>query len=52
MWVTLWSGRKPTKRTPKAFGAVLPLHGMGSDDEELFDHIAKLKQADNTQKNI
>lgn len=27
--ITLWTGRKPTKRIPKAFGTVLSLHGVG-----------------------
>jgi len=49
MLITLWTGRKPTKRTFE----MLCYHFMGwADDEELFDHIEKLKQADNTQKNI
>jgi hypothetical protein len=29
MLITLWTGRKPTKRIPKAFGIVLSLYGMG-----------------------
>ena len=49
MLITLWTGRKPTKRTFE----MLCYHFMGwADDEELFDHIEKLKQADNTKKNI
>lgn len=48
MLITLWTGRKPTKRTFE----MLCYHIMGwADDEELFDHIEKLKQADNTKKN-
>ena len=48
MLITLWTGRKPTKRTFE----MLCYHFMGwADDEELFDHIEKLKQADNTKKN-
>jgi hypothetical protein len=32
---------------------MLCYHFMGwADDEELFDHIEKLKQADNKKKNI
>ncbi len=47
--ITLWTGRKPTKRTFE----MLCYHFMGwADDEELFNHIEKLKQADNTKKNI
>lgn len=47
MLITLWTGRKPTKRTFE----MLCYHFMGwADDEELFDHIEKLKQADNTKK--
>jgi IS4 transposase len=49
MLITLWTGRKPTKRTFE----MLCYHFMGwADDEELFDHIEKLKQADNTKKHI
>ena len=49
MLITLWTGRKPTKRTFE----MLCYHFMGlADDEELFDHIEKLKQADNKKKNI
>jgi hypothetical protein len=49
MVITLWTGRKPTKRTFE----MLCYHFMGwADDEELFDHIEKLKQADNKKKNI
>jgi len=44
MLITLWTGRKPTKRTFE----MLCYHFMGwADDEELFDHIEKLQQADN-----
>jgi hypothetical protein len=47
MLITLWTGRKPTKRTFE----MLCYHFMGwADDEELFDHIEKLKQADNKKK--
>ena len=49
MLITLWTGRKPTKRTFE----MLCYHFMGwADDEELFKHIEKLKQIDNTEKNI
>jgi len=49
MLITLWTGRKPTKRTFE----MLCYHFMGwADDEELFDHIEKLKQTDNKKKNI
>jgi hypothetical protein len=49
MLITLWTGRKPTKRTFE----MLCYHFMGwADDEELFHHIEKLKQADNKKKNI
>src|SRR4030066_1202803 len=49
MVITLWTGRKPTKRTFE----MLCYHFMGwADDEELFDHIGKLKQTDNKKKNI
>ena len=49
MLITLWTGRKPTKRTFE----MLCYHFMGwADDEELFDHIGKLKQTDNKKKNI
>jgi hypothetical protein len=49
MLITLWTGRKPTKRTFE----MLCHHFMGwADDEELFDHLEKLKQADNKKKNI
>jgi len=49
MLITLWTGRKPTKRTFE----MLCYHFMGwADDEELFDHIEKLKQANNTKKSI
>jgi hypothetical protein len=48
MLITLWTGHKPTKRTFE----MLCYHFMGwADDEELFAHIEKLKQADNTKKN-
>lgn len=44
MLITLWTGRKPTKRTFE----MLCYHFMGwADDKELFDHIEKLQQADN-----
>jgi len=49
MIITLWTGRKPTKRTFE----MLCYHFMGwADDEELFDHIGKLKQTNNKKKNI
>ena len=49
MLITLWTGRKPTKRTFE----MLCYHFMGwADDEELFDHIEKLKQADNIKRII
>lgn len=50
MLITLWTGRKPTKRTFE----MLCYHFMGwADDEELFNHIEKLKQADDDiKKNI
>jgi hypothetical protein len=49
MVITLWTGRRPTKRTFE----MLCYHFMGwADDEELFDHIGKLKQTDNKKKNI
>jgi IS4 transposase len=45
MLITLWTGRKPTKRTFE----MLCYHFMGwADDEELFNHIEKLKQTDNS----
>jgi hypothetical protein len=48
MLITLWIGRNPTKRTFE----MLCHYFMGwADDEELFDHLEKLKQADN-KKNI
>lgn len=48
MLITIWTGCKPTKRTFE----MLCHHFMGwADDEELFDHIEKLKQADNKKKN-
>lgn len=41
--ITLWTGRKPTKRTFE----MLCYHFMGwADDEELFNHIEKLQLAD------
>jgi hypothetical protein len=49
MVITLWTGRKPTKRTFE----MLCYHFMGwADDEELLDHIEKLKQTDDKKKNI
>jgi hypothetical protein len=49
MLITLWTGRKPTKRTFE----MLCYHFMGlADDKELFNHLEKLKQADNKKKNI
>ncbi len=46
---TLWTGRKPTKRTFE----MLCHYFMGwADDEELFDHIEKLKQADKEEKHL
>jgi hypothetical protein len=49
MLITIWTGRKPTKRTFE----MLCHYFMGwADDEELFDHIEKIKQADNKKKNI
>jgi len=43
MLITLWTGRKPTKRTFE----MLCYHFMGwADDEELSNHIEKLKLAD------
>jgi hypothetical protein len=46
--MTIWTGRKPTKRTFE----MLCHYFMGwADDEELFDHIEKLKQASNKKKN-
>ena len=49
MVITLWTGRKPTKRTFE----MLCYHFMGwADDKELLDHIEKLKQADDKKKNI
>jgi IS4 transposase len=49
MLITLWTGRKPTKRTFE----MLCYYFMGwADDEELFNHLEKLKQADNEKKNI
>lgn len=47
MLITLWTGRKPTKRTFE----MLCYYFMGwADDEELLAHVEKLKQADNTDK--
>jgi hypothetical protein len=47
MLITLWTGRKPTKRTFE----MLCYHFMGwADDEELLNHIEKLKQAETTKK--
>jgi hypothetical protein len=49
MVITLRTGCKPTKRTFE----MLCYHFMGwADDEELLDHIEKLKQADDKKKNI
>jgi hypothetical protein len=49
MLITIWTGRKPTKRTFE----MLCHYFMGwADDAELFDHIEKLKQASNKKKNI
>jgi len=46
MLITIWTGRKPTKESRMPSG--LCYHFMGwADDEELFDHIKKLQQADN-----
>lgn len=47
MLITLYTGRKPTKRTFE----MLCYYLMGwADDEELFNHIERLKQADNIKK--
>ena len=47
MLITLWTGRKPTKRTFE----MLCYHFMGlADDEELFDHIEKLQTVDNNKE--
>jgi hypothetical protein len=47
MLITLWTGRKPTKRTFE----MLCYHFMEwADDEELLNHIEKLKQAETTKK--
>lgn len=47
MLITIWTGRKPTKRTFE----MLCYHFMGwADDEELFDHIEKLQLSDNKKK--
>ena len=47
MLITLWTGRKPTKRTFE----MLCLHFMGwADDEELLGHIEKLKPAEDKKK--
>jgi hypothetical protein len=41
MLITLWTGRKPTKRTFE----MLCLHIMGwADNEELQAHLEKLKE--------
>jgi len=41
MLITLWTGRKPTKRTFE----MLNFYFMGwADDEEITDHIEKLKE--------
>jgi len=48
MLITIWTGRKPTKRTFE----MLCYHFMGlADDEELFNHIKKLQQVGNKKKN-
>lgn len=48
MLITVWTGRKPTKRTFE----MLCYYFMGwADDEEISEHIRRLKQADNTKKN-
>ena len=48
MLITLWTGRKPTKRTFE----MLCYHVMGwADDEELFHHLEKLKETDHQKKN-
>jgi hypothetical protein len=47
MLITLWTGRKPTRRTFE----MLCYHFMGwADDEELLNHIEKLKEAETTKK--
>jgi hypothetical protein len=47
MLITLWTGRKPTRRTFE----MLCYHFMGwADDEELLSHIEKLKEAETTKK--
>jgi IS4 transposase len=48
MLITLWTGRKPTKRTFE----MLCYHLMGwADEEELFAHIARLKAAEKHRNN-
>lgn len=48
MLITLWTGRKPTKRTFE----MLCYHFMGwADDEELSQHIEKLAPADKQKSN-
>jgi hypothetical protein len=43
MLITLWTGRKPTKRTLE----MIALHFMGwASDEELERHIQQLKSND------
>jgi hypothetical protein len=43
MLITLWSGKKPTKRTFE----MLCYHMIGmADDEELLNHLEKLKDND------
>jgi hypothetical protein len=47
MLITIWTGRKPTKRTFE----MLCYHFMGwADDEELFHHLEKLQLSDNKKK--
>jgi len=47
MLITIWTGRKPTKRTFE----MLCYHFMGwADDEELFNHLEKLQLSDNKMK--
>ena len=47
MLITIWTGRKPTKRTFE----MLCYHFMGwADDEELFHHLEKLQLSDNKMK--
>jgi len=46
MLISLWTGRKPTKRTFE----MLQYHFLGmADDEELVNHLEKLEKID---KNI